>query len=169
MVFEVKLPVEVQKASVRCGAAVGKDSEAWVLALDAMLNVGNDRFVDDEYIKSDLAKLAPHFEAVQKIKRDEKMKNSNFRCWSGMVEDAYQNYKNTEHYAHVREIIEESVERDKDKIMFHEANACPDFWEQTRIVANINVAEPLIKCAKSVEGWSIYQRMKEHSTEDRAI
>ena len=48
MVFEVKLPVEVQKASVRCGAAVGKDSEAWVLALDAMLNVGNDRFVDDE-------------------------------------------------------------------------------------------------------------------------
>ena len=167
MVFEVRLPPEVQNASIRCGAAVGKDSEAWVLALDAMLNVGADKFVDDDYVKSELAKLVPYFESVQKVKRDERLKNRDFRSWSRMVEGAYQSYKDTEHYGHVKGIIDESVERDKDKIMFHEANACPDFWEQTRIVANINIAEPLIKCAKSVEGWSIYQRMKEHPSEDK--
>lgn len=169
MVFEVKLPIEVRNASIRCGAAVGKECEAWVLALDAMLNVGEDRFVDDEYIKSELAKLAPNFEAVQEIKQNEKMKNRDFRGWNRMVEVAYKKYKDTEPYTHLKEIIEESVERDKDEIVFHEANACPDFWEQTRIIANINVAVPLIKCAKSVEGWSIYQRMKEHPSEDKIV
>jgi glutathione synthase/RimK-type ligase-like ATP-grasp enzyme len=160
MVFEVKLPQEVRETSIKCGAAVGKDCEAWILALDAMLNVGKDRFVGDDYIKSELEKLAPYFETAQKIKREEKLKNRDFKRWSKKVENAYQNYKDTEHYTHVREIIEESVERGKNEIMFHEANACPDFWEQTRTIAGINVAVPLLKCAKSVEGWSIYQQVK---------
>ena len=169
MVFDVKLPLEVQNASIKCATAVGKDSEAWVLALDAMLNVGKNRFIEDEFIKSELEKLSPSFETVQKIKRDRKLKNKNFRKWNKMVEDTYQIYKDSEPYAFVKSIIEESVERDKDKIMFHEANACPDFWEQTRIIANINVAIPLIKCAKSVEGWSIYQKIREHSLEDKIL
>ncbi|MFH0749165.1 MAG: hypothetical protein V1915_04535 [Candidatus Bathyarchaeota archaeon] len=164
MVFEVKIPIEVQNASIRCAAAVGKDCETWVLALDAMLNIGKNRFVDDESVKTELEKLGPTFDAVQKVKRDEKTKNRDFTHWSKMVENAYQHYKDMESYTRVREIIEESVQRDKDGIMFHEINACPDFWEQTRIIANINVAIPLIKCAKSVEGWSIYQRMKEHQS-----
>ncbi|MFH0897938.1 MAG: hypothetical protein V1850_07845 [Candidatus Bathyarchaeota archaeon] len=162
MAFEVTLPQDVRETSIKCGAAVGKDCDAWVLALDAMLNVGKDRFVDDEYIKSELEKLIPSFNVVQKIKRDEKLKSRDFRRWSKEVEDAYQNYKNVESYTNIKEIIDESVERNKNEIMFHEANACPDFWEQTRIIANVNVAEPLIKCAKSVEGWSVYQKIKEH-------
>ncbi len=162
MVFEVKLPQEVRETSIKCGSAVGKDRDAWVLALDAMLNVGKDRFVDDEYIKSELEKLVPSFEEVQKVKRDERLKSRNFRHWSEDVESAYKNYKDVESYTLVKEIIDESVGRHKNEIMFHEANACPDFWEQTRIIANVNVAEPLIKCAKSVEGWSFYQRIKEH-------
>jgi hypothetical protein len=62
MAFEVNLPLEVRNASIKCGAAVGKDCEAWVLALDAMLNVGKDRFIDDEYIKSELALVFPNIE-----------------------------------------------------------------------------------------------------------
>lgn len=162
MVFDVRLPLEVREVAIKCGAAVGKDSEAWVLALDAMLNVGKDRFVDDEYVKAELEKLAPSFEAVQEAKRDEKTKNKDFRRWSKRVEDTYQSYKDVEAYTRVKEVIEESVERDKNEVMFHEANACPDFWEQTRNIAEINVAVPLIKCAKSVEGWSIYQRIKQY-------
>ena len=161
MVFDVSLPLDVRKIAVKCGAAVGKDSEAWVLALDAMLNIGEDRFVDDEYVKAELEKLVPSFEAVQEAKRDERMKNKDFRRWSERVEDAYQDYKSVEAYTHVKEVIEASVKRDKNEMVFHEANACPDFWEQTRNIAEINVAVPLIKCAKSVEGWSIYQRIKQ--------
>lgn len=162
MVFDVKLPLEVRDIAIKCGSAVGKDSEAWVLALDAMLNVGEDKFVGDEYVKGELEKLTPSFETVQQAKRDEKLKNHDFMRWSKGVEDAYQNYKNVEAYTNVKEVIEESVERDKNKIVFHEANACPDFWEQTRNIAEVNVAIPLIKCAKSVEGWSIYQRIKQY-------
>ena len=162
MVFEVELPLEVRDAAIKCGAAVGKDCEAWVLALDAMSNVGKDKFVDDEYVKSEFEKLVPSFEAVQDVKRDEKTKNRDFRRWSKRLDDAYQNYKNVEAYTRVREVIEESVERGKHEVMFHEANACPDFWEQTRTIAGINVAIPLLKCAKSVEGWSIYQRIKQY-------
>jgi len=34
--------------------------------------------------------------------------------------------------------------------MFHEANACPEFWEQTRLAAGLNLAEPLLKGAQSI-------------------
>jgi len=56
----------------------------------------------------------------------------------------------TEHYAKIKTAIEESVEKNKQSIVFHEANSCPEFWEQTRLIAGINVAIPLIKCAQSV-------------------
>jgi hypothetical protein len=125
-----------------------------------MLNVGEDRFIDDEYIKSELEKLVPSFDKVKEIKRDETGKNRDFGAWSRRLEEAYGNYMNTEAYASVQEIIMESIERGKEKVLFHEANSCPEFWEQTRIIAGINVAIPLLKCAKSVEGWSFYQKMK---------
>ena len=161
MVFGVKLPVEVQDASIKCGKAMGRDCEAWVLALDAMFNIGEDRSVDDEYVKSELEKLVPPFDVVKEVKR-EKMKVRDFSSWNGRLEDAYQNYVSTEPYERVKEVIEESIERNKNKFLFHEANSCPEFWEQTRLIAGINVAIPLIKCAQSVAGWSVYQRFKRY-------
>jgi hypothetical protein len=56
----------------------------------------------------------------------------------------------TEPYAKVKRVIEESVEKNKHAIVFHEANSCPEFWEQTRLIAGINVAIPLIKGAQSL-------------------
>jgi hypothetical protein len=53
-------------------------------------------------------------------------------------------------YENVKDIIEETIERSNQTILFHEANACPEFWEQTRLIAGINVAEPLLECAQSV-------------------
>jgi glutathione synthase/RimK-type ligase-like ATP-grasp enzyme len=160
MVFGAKLPVEAQSMAVKAGEAVGGESEAWVLALDAMLNVGEDRFVDDEYIMSELEKLVPSFEKVKEVKADQEGKNRDFRGWSHRLEAAYNAYKDVEAYGKVSEVIEESIERGKNRVLFHEANSCPEFWEQTRLIAGVNVAEPLLKCAKSVEGWSVYQKIK---------
>lgn len=160
MVFSVNLPLDVRDVAVKCGEAVGKDCEAWLLALDAMFNIGADRFVDDAYIKSELEKLVTPFEGVREVKRDSNMKNKDFITWNKRLEAAYQQYKSAEAYENVRKIIEESVERGKHNILFHEANSCPEFWEQTRLIAGINVAIPLLKCAQSVSGWSIYQRVR---------
>ncbi len=56
----------------------------------------------------------------------------------------------TEPYAKVKNIIEENVEKNRLGVVFHEANSCPEFWEQTRLIAGINVAIPLIKGAQSL-------------------
>jgi hypothetical protein len=50
----------------------------------------------------------------------------------------------------IKDIIEDSMEKNKENIMFHEANACPEFWEQTRLAAGINLAKPLLKGAQSI-------------------
>ena len=159
MVFHVDLPIEVQEAAIRGAKAVGGESEAWLLAMDGMFNIGKDRDVDDEYVKAELEKLVSPFEKVKQVKKN-KLKNRDFAAWSKMLENAYQDYMDTEAYAKVRRVISDSMERCKDSVLFHETNSCPEFWEQTRIIAGINVAEPLLECAKSVEGWSNYQRIK---------
>lgn len=152
MVFGVKLPTEIQKTAVRAGMAVGNEAEAWAVALDAMPNVKEDRFVDDDYIKSELEKLVPAFEKVGEVKRDSRGKNQDFRIWNRRLEEAYDSYKKVEAYENVREIIEESIGHKKEEILFHEANSCPEFWEQTRVIGGVNFALPLLKCAKSVAG-----------------
>jgi len=86
---------------------------------------------------------------VKKLKRD-KTKRTDFPEWNRKLEMAFQHYKSQEAYLNIKDIIEESIEKNKHKIMFHEANACPEFWEQTRLAAGINLAEPLLKGAQSI-------------------
>ena len=149
MVFGVNLPPHIRDVAVKCGKAIGKGSKAWLLAFDAMIDVGEDKISDDEYVKAEFEKLEPSFNAVKKVKRD-KTKKRAFLDWNKRLEEAFQNYKSQEAYGKIKEIIEESVERNKHNVLFHEANACPEFWEQTRLVAGINLAVPLLKCAQSV-------------------
>jgi hypothetical protein len=56
----------------------------------------------------------------------------------------------SEPYSTVKSIIEESMEKNVKGIVFHEANSCPEFWEHTRLIAGINLAVPLLKCAQSI-------------------
>lgn len=149
LVFDVSLPLNIQIEAVRCGEAIGRNSDAWLLAFDAMIEVGEDKIAEEEYVNSELDKAAISFEAVKKVKRDE-TKKTNFLGWNQKLEEAFQSYKNSEAYENVKRIIEESVEKSKHNVMFHEANSCPEFWEQTRNIAEINVAVPLLKCAQSV-------------------
>jgi hypothetical protein len=159
MVFGVDLPAEVREASIKGAKAIGGESEAWVLALDGMFNIGQDRVIDDEYVKNELEKLVPTFNIVKKVKSN-RLKNRNFPKWNSMLEAAYQDYMNTTPYEKVRDVISESIERCKDSVLFHEANSCAEFWEQTRIIAGVNVAIPLLECAQSVDAYSYYQRIK---------
>jgi len=149
MVFGVNLPPQIRDVAVKCGKTIGKNSEAWLLAFDAMIDVGEDKNFDDEYVKAEFEKLELPFNAVRKVKSD-KTKKRTFLDWNNRLEEAFQNYKSQEAYENIKKIIEESIERNKHNILFHEANACPEFWEQTRLVAGINLAVPLLKCAQSI-------------------
>jgi glutathione synthase/RimK-type ligase-like ATP-grasp enzyme len=149
LVFDAKLPTSIQTLALKCGDALGKTQDAWVFALDAMINVGENKIVDDEYLKSELDKAAAEFEHVKKVKADES-RHKDFPSWNSKLETAFQNYMSTEPYKKVKRVIEESVEKSKHDIVFHEANSCPEFWEQTRLIAGINVAIPLIKGAQSL-------------------
>lgn len=149
LVFDSKLPLQVREKAVKCGKALGKEHEAWVFALDAMIDVGEDKIVDDEYLKSELDKANLAFERPRKVKADE-TRLRDFPSWNKELEAAFHDYMNTEPYKNVKKIIEESVEKNKHRIVFHEANSCPEFWEHTRIIAGINVAVPLLRGAESL-------------------
>ncbi|MEM3575081.1 MAG: hypothetical protein QXQ76_05020 [Candidatus Bathyarchaeia archaeon] len=148
MVFGVKLPNSVIEAAERCGTAIGGDS-AWVLALDAMPRVEGSKSTDDEYIRSDLEKLEPYFDNIKKVKRNP-AKTKDFLTWNKRLEEAFDLYKRTEPYERVRKVIEGNLDKVKDDVMFHEANSCPEFWEQTRLMTGANLAENMIKCALSM-------------------
>jgi glutathione synthase/RimK-type ligase-like ATP-grasp enzyme len=149
LVFDAVLPIHVKELAVKCGKALSKDHEAYVFALDAMIAVGNNKSADDETLKLELDKAAIAFEPVKKVKKDES-KLKDFQKWNDHLEAAFQDYKNSEPYQKIKGIIEESVEKNKSSVVFHEANSCPEFWEHTRLTAGINVAVPLLKGAQSL-------------------
>lgn len=149
MVFGVKLPASVQKDAVRCAESLGSRSEAWLIALDALPYTGSDRNTRKDEIKPLFDALQPSFDQVRKAKQDP-AKKEKFAVYSRNVEQAYAEYMSTEAYSAIKAIIEQSLEKNKDRVLFHEANACPEFWEQTRIVAGDNLAESLLRCAESL-------------------
>ena len=160
MVFGANLPADVQKMAVRAAGAVGKE-EAWVLALDAMVDIGENRFVDDEHIKSEFEKLEPSFQKVKEVKQDHQGKSRDFRTWNRSLEAAFNAYMGEQSYENIKGTIEKSIEVGKERVLFHEANSCPEFWEQTRLVAGINLAVPLLKCAKSTEGRTSFPKSRQ--------
>ena len=48
IVFDAKLPQSIQELALKSGKALGRDNEAWLLALDAMIN--DKKKQDDETI-----------------------------------------------------------------------------------------------------------------------
>jgi glutathione synthase/RimK-type ligase-like ATP-grasp enzyme len=149
LVFGAKLPKTIQGLAVKSGKTLGKGSDAWIFALDAMVNVKANKQVDDVYLKGELDKASQAFAPVQKVKQDE-TRLTNFKGWNSKLEKAFQAYANSEHYENIKRIIEESVEKNKNALVFHESNSCPEFWENTRLATGYNVAVPLLKSAQSL-------------------
>jgi glutathione synthase/RimK-type ligase-like ATP-grasp enzyme len=108
LVFHAKLPLSIQELAVKCGKTLGKGSDAWIFALDAMVNVGENKNADDAYLKGELDKAGEAFVPVQKVKQDE-MRLTDFQTWTGKLEAAFKIYKNTQSYGNITNIIEESI------------------------------------------------------------
>jgi len=149
LVFEAKLPNNVVDLSVKCANTLGKGNDSWIFALDAMTNVKENKQVDDDYLKSQLDLAAEAYVPVQKVKADE-TRLTDFQAWNGKLEKTFNTYASSDSYQKIKSIIEESIEKNKDALVFHEANSCPEFWENTRLVTGLNVAVPLLKCAQSL-------------------
>jgi hypothetical protein len=149
LVFHAKLPLSIQELAVKCGDTLGEGSEAWLFALDAMVNVGENKEVDDTYLKRELDEAGKAFEPVLKVKADE-TRLTDFAAWTGKLEKTFLSYKSSKAYENIKNIIEESVEKNKSALVFHESNSCPEFWENTRLATGLNVAIPLLKGAQSL-------------------
>lgn len=149
VVFDAKLPQHIRELAVRCGKTLGREHEVWVFALDAMINVGDKKNASDETLKGELGKAAASWAPVQKVKQDD-LRLRDFKAWNTQLEAAVNAYKATESYAKVQGIIGENVDTNRNRIVFHEANSCPEFWEQTRTITGMNVAVPLLKGAQSL-------------------
>ncbi len=149
LIFDAKLPSSIQALAVKCGNTLGKGNQAWIFALDAMINVKENKNATDDYLKSELDKASQAFAAFQKIKQDE-TRLTNFPAWNAKLEEAFNNYKVSKPYENIKNIIEESIQKNKKELVFHEANSCPEFWENTRLSTGLNVAIPLLKGAQSL-------------------
>lgn len=148
MVFRVNLPANVRKEAERCGEAIAGDTEGYVLALDAMPFIKETEIYAEDELKTNFNELEPSFNQVQKIKKDP-LKKRNFKLYTEKIENSYTEYMSQEPYHNIQKVIQETLEQKKDSVLFHEGNACPEFWEQTRIVGGINIAKSLLNCAKS--------------------
>jgi glutathione synthase/RimK-type ligase-like ATP-grasp enzyme len=148
MVFGINLSQKIREEAVKCAESIAKNCEAWVLALDAMIDFGKEMVIDKEMI-SEFEKLTPLFNEIQKVK-SQKITKENFADWNEKLEKAFHNYENSEAYCNIKNAIEKNVKNMENHVMFHEANSCPDFWEQTRLAAGIDVAKQLLMCAESL-------------------
>ena len=149
LVFHAKLPNAIQKLAIKCGNALGKENPAWIFALDAMVNVKDNKSVDDVALKTELENAANAWLPVQKVKADE-TRLTDFPVWNKQLEAAFKTYKTSKPYQNINLILEESIESNQQAVVFHEANSCPEFWENTRLATGFNVAELLLKGAKSL-------------------
>ncbi|MDR0372273.1 MAG: hypothetical protein LBI79_01735 [Nitrososphaerota archaeon] len=149
LVFDAKLPQCLQEMAVKCGKTLSGNSQAWILALDAMVNVGKNKSADETYLKSQLDIATDAWAAVQNIKKDES-RLTDFQTWNNRLEAQFKAYKDISAYENIKNIIEENLQTNKGALVFHEANSCPEFWENTRLATGLNVAEPLLKGAQSL-------------------
>jgi glutathione synthase/RimK-type ligase-like ATP-grasp enzyme len=148
-VVRVNLPVQVVKNAEQCAEALAEGAHSYVIALDAMPSIEKKIMNDEEELRQSFIELDTPFEAVSQVK---KMKNKKrkFKKYTEAINEAYENYMDTEAYTHIEKVVNSTLLKTADNVVFHEGNACPDFWEQTRVVAGINVAIDFLECAKSL-------------------
>jgi glutathione synthase/RimK-type ligase-like ATP-grasp enzyme len=149
MVFRLRMPQSVRKASAKAAKVLAGSYQAWVIALDAMPYLSEENMVGEPTLRSSFNELAEYFNVVQKVKAI-KDKKVDFIHYSDAITDAYKRYMDSTPYKHIQGVIEDTLKATQDKVVFHEGNSCPEFWEQTRVVGGINVAGMLLNSAKSL-------------------
>jgi glutathione synthase/RimK-type ligase-like ATP-grasp enzyme len=149
MVFKVKLPRKVRLDAEKSANVIGKDQEAWVLGLDAMPKVGKELEVDEDELRNKFELLTDLFNKVTQVKRMPS-KRQHFKEYTEAIDHAFANYMRSEAYNYIEDVANSTLLKTADNVFFHEGNSCPEFWEQTRAVAGINLAELLLASAQSI-------------------
>jgi glutathione synthase/RimK-type ligase-like ATP-grasp enzyme len=88
-VFAAKLPSNIIDLSIKSGKALACGQEAWLYALDGMIDV-QEKVIDDNQLKIQLEKVLTAFEPIRKIKT-EKFSNKEFASWNHKLEKSFQN------------------------------------------------------------------------------
>jgi glutathione synthase/RimK-type ligase-like ATP-grasp enzyme len=149
MVFKAKLPSEVIENAVSCASVLSSGQEAWVIGLDAMPRVSQVVEEDSQELREKFEQLFAPFEKVSKIKKMPNRKQ-RFVEYTKALDEAFLDYMRTESYSHIQDTVNEVLSTGAEEVVFHEGNSCPEFWEQTRAVAGINIAELLLSSAQSL-------------------
>jgi glutathione synthase/RimK-type ligase-like ATP-grasp enzyme len=145
-VFRANLPAVVRRQAEKSAQALGGDEDSWVIALDAMPRIGDEFMNGEEVLRQSFEDLEEPFSEVTRVKRMPNKKR-NFLEYNREITRAYTEYMASEPYAHIQGVVNETLEECRDSVYFHEGNACPEFWEQTRLVGGANIAEDLLNCA----------------------
>jgi glutathione synthase/RimK-type ligase-like ATP-grasp enzyme len=149
LVFHANLPQLIRELAIKSGEVLGKGADAYIFALDAMVNVGSNKKTDYVTLKQQLDLAARAWLPVQQVKKDE-TRLTDFQTWTGKLDAAFKTYRETSVYQNVTDIIENSIEQNQRALVFHESNSCPEFWENTRLATGLNLAEPMLKMASSL-------------------
>jgi glutathione synthase/RimK-type ligase-like ATP-grasp enzyme len=149
MVVRARLPNKVQKEAEKAANIIGSGCDSWVIALDAMPSIPLDLMECENELRENFNALENPFGEVTKIKRMPDKKR-RFREYTEAITEAYTAYMHTEPYSYIESVVNSTLDKTVDNVYFHEANACPEFWEQTRIFAGINPAAELLRCAQSI-------------------
>jgi glutathione synthase/RimK-type ligase-like ATP-grasp enzyme len=149
MVFRAQLPASVRREAERCAEVLSDGSEAWVIALDAMPYIGEELMGGEDELRESFSDLEEPFQVVKKVKKSP-TKKREFRSYTSAVTNAYKEYMATEAYARIEGVVNSTLRKTQNSVYFHEGNACPEFWEQTRVVGGINLAIDLLSCAQSL-------------------
>ncbi len=145
-VFRAHLPAIVRRQAEESAQALGGNEDSWVIALDAMPWISDELVEGEEALRQSFEDLEESFSEVTRVKRMPDKKR-NFPEYNREITRAYTEYMASEPYAHIQGVVNETLEKTRDSVYFHEGNACPEFWEQTRIVGGVNLAEDLLNCA----------------------
>ncbi len=148
-VFRASLPNLVRKQAEDAAQILGGVKDSWVIALDAMPSIGNEYVEEEPALRENFEDLEEVFNKVTQVK-SMPHKKRNFPVYTDKITRAYTDYMTSEPYSHIQSVINETLEKCKNSIYFHEGNACPEFWEQTKVVGGINVADDLLTCALSL-------------------
>ena len=149
MVFKVKLPNKVRLDAERGASVIGKGQEAWVLGLDAMPKVAKELERDEDELREKFESLTEPFNKVNQVKKMS-LKKQNFKEYTEAIDQAFSNYMQAEAYNYIEDVANSTLLKVANNVVFHEGNSCPEFWEQTRAVAGINLAELLLASAQSM-------------------
>lgn len=148
-VVRAQMPETVRRTAERCGEILGAGQDAWVIALDAMPKIPVELQENEKVLRESFIQLEEPFKVVNRVKaRSDKKRN--FEDYSREITAAYTQYMESKPYTYIESVVNETLRLAADDVYFHEGNACPEFWEQTRVVAGINLAVDLLESAQSV-------------------